>query len=832
MKIPLSWLQSFAPFPSDVALLTAMLDDLGLVVEGSERVGEGLEEVVCARVLSIEPIEGADKIRKITVDAGGEPLVIVCGAWNFEEGDVVPLAPVGAVLPGGFAIAKRKMRGVSSHGMLCSAKELGVGDDQGGLLVLSDLVGSDPGVKLMELLGITADVVFDLSAEGNRPDAWSVLGVAKDLAARLSLEVTMPSFGVAAASGNATSTSASAANAVPSQCSGLTVTAAHGVVVGASPPLIAQRLALSGMRPINNVVDASNYVMLELGQPTHAYDLDSLAGPALGVRLAHPGETLVTLDGVERTLGLAGRGLGQLPEDLVIVDGDDAVVGIAGVMGGGATEIHEETSALLLEAACFDAMAIARTSKKLGLRSEASNRFERGVDPELAGAATKRFFEILSLTCPELTVDEPSLTAAGARAPRTLIRATPARFASLLGVDLDGETIGTLLGPLGFLVEHDGEFLDITVPTNRPDIRSMPLGIADVAEEIVRTYGYARLERRFPSWPAPGGLSQSQRLRRHLRAVLVGLGLDEVWTPTLVPETDAHALHLDEPLVTLANPLAEQERALRSSLLPGMLTALRYNADRRQDEARFFEIGTAFTHPDVASAPRSAKAGAGGGAATALPQESTHLVVTLRDNRDDATTAVALWWALHEALKLEEAELVQPIDGSLVPANLLAGHHPTRSALIRSRTTGVNYGLVGEVDAPVLEAFGVERGSRVGLLVLDVTLLEDSGLVPRRTLRATPVSRYPSSDIDLAFTLQNVTPAGRLKEALVAAAGDLCTSVTLFDVYRGQGLPEDRRSLAYSLRFEAQDRTLTDDEVGALRAACIAAAEQVGAVLR
>ncbi|MEI6700130.1 MAG: phenylalanine--tRNA ligase subunit beta [Actinomycetota bacterium] len=831
MKIPLSWLQSFATFPSDVALLTAMLDDLGLVVEGIERVGEGLEEVVCAHVLSIEPIEGADKIRKITVDAGGEPLVIVCGAWNFQEGDVVPLAPVGAVLPGGFAIAKRKMRGVSSHGMLCSAKELGVGDDQGGLLVLTDLVGSDPGVKLMELLGITADVVFDLSAEGNRPDAWSVLGVAKDLAARLSLQVTMPSFGAAASSGKPTTAAASASNAVPSQCSGLTVTTASGVVVGESPSLIAQRLSLSGMRPINNVVDASNYVMLELGQPTHAYDLEALSGPALGVRLARPGETLVTLDGVERTLGLAGRGLGQLPEDLVFVDGDDAVVGIAGVMGGGATEIHEKTSALLLEAACFDAMAIARTSKKLGLRSEASNRFERGVDPQLAGTATARFFEILSLTCPELTVDEPSLTAAGASTPRTIIRATPARYASLLGVDLDGETIATLLGPLGFAVERDGEFLDITVPTNRPDIRSMPLGIADVAEEIVRTYGYARLERRFPSWPAPGGLSQSQRLRRHLRAVLVGLGLDEVWTPTLVPESDAHSLDLAEPLVTLANPLAEQERALRSSLLPGMLTALRYNADRRQAEARFFEIGTAFTHPDVAIAPRSAKAGAGGGAATALPQESTHLVVTLRDD-DDATTAVALWWAVHEALKLEDAELVQPIDESLVPANLIVGHHPTRSALIRSRTTGAIYGLVGEVDAPVLEAFGVERGSRVGLLVLDVTLLETSGLVPRRTLRATPVSRYPSSDIDLAFTLENLTPAGRLQEALVAAAGELCTSVTLFDVYRGKGLPEDRRSLAYSLRFEAQDRILTDDEVGTLRAACIAAAEQLGAVLR
>ena len=833
MLVPLSWLQTYAAFPNDVALLSAPLDDLGLVVESIERIGEGLEDICCAKVLDIQPIDGADKVREITVDAGDGPLGIVCGAWNFAVGDVVPLAPVGAVLPGGFAIAKRKMRGVTSNGMLCSAREIGLGADTGGLMLLTDLEGATPGRNVAELLGITADVVFELTAEGNRPDAWSIVGVAKDLSARLGLDFQIPTLCDSVSEQDVASPLHTASVITPSLCSHLTVTRARNIAVGTSPAWLERRLTLAGMRPISNVVDASNYVMLELGQPTHAYDFVKVAGAHLGVRTAHPSEQISTLDGVTRTLGNPGRGLGDSATDLVIVDGDDTVIGIAGLMGGASTEIDASTTELLLEAACFDAMTIARTSKKLGLRSEASSRFERGVDPELATVASRRFFEVLALSCPDLVVETPSVVAHGEVASRTVITASTERFGRLLGITLSGEEISNLLHPLGFSVDGVDDALQITVPSNRPDIRSMPFGIADVAEEIVRTYGYARLERRFPSWPTPGSLTHAQRLRRQLRDVLCGLGVDEVWTPTLVDVSDAVAIGLgSRAQVTLANPLAEQESALRSSLLPGMLSAFAYNADRRNEAARFFEIGTAFTHPTATTTPRMTRAGSGGTDEAALPQERTLLCVSLRGETDDAASAVATFTQLHRSLRLSDVELVQPLDRVDISPALMAGAHPTRSAAIRCTSSGVIYGVVGEVSPTVLQDFGLGSERRVGLLMVDVTALEVPGLIGRASLQARPISKFPSSDIDLAFTLSSDVPAGALREVLRAAASELCQSVELFDVYRGQGVPDGSRSLAFSLRFASLERTLTDAEVGAARANCISAAADLGAVLR
>ena len=356
------------------------LDDLGLVVEGIEYVGEGLGEVVVSRVLEISAIKGADKIRRVLVDAGtGEPVEIVCGAHNFAVGDRVPLAPVGAILPGGFEIGRRKMRGVVSNGMLCSGIELGLSDDAAGLLVLGDEAPGEPGTPLMEALDLAHDVVFDLAVEGNRPDAWSMVGVARDLAARLGLDFTAPEPPLPRASGWAVESAATAVVESPDLCPRLTVSVLRNVRVGPSPRWIARRLLLAGMRPINNVVDASNYVMLELGQPTHPYDISLLPGRGLTVRRARPGETVETLDGVERTVGVRGRSLGDTGEDCLICDAEGTPVGIGGIMGGASSEIADGTTEVLLEAAYFTPMAIARTSKRLGLRTEASARFERGL---------------------------------------------------------------------------------------------------------------------------------------------------------------------------------------------------------------------------------------------------------------------------------------------------------------------------------------------------------------------------------------------------------------------------------------------------------------------
>ncbi len=832
MLVPLSWLRDFAAFPDDLGLLKASLDDLGLVVEATTMVGEGLEDVVCARVLEVDGIEGADKIRKITVDAGGDPLVIVCGAWNFGVGDTVPLAPVGSVLPGGFAIGQRKMRGVTSNGMLCSARELGLGEDQGGLMVLTDTPGATPGRLLTEVLGIEPDVIFEFSVEGNRPDAWSVAGIARDLAARLDLACELPSAPRAGTAPTPTADLAAASIAAPEMCTSLAVTAARGVVVTESPAFIQRRLTMAGMRPINNVVDASNYVMLELGQPNHAYDLETLAGAALGVRRANPGEVLQTLDGVERTLGLAGRGLGDSGEDCVIIDGADQVIGIAGIMGGAATEITDTTTTIALEAACFAPMAIARTSKKLGLRTEASSRFERGADPAAVDLATARFFDLLALSAPGLEVCWPSVTAHGNLADATVLETSVAAIAGLLGVELGAAEIDRLLAPLGFAVEDAGSVLRIVVPSNRPDIRPMPFGVADVAEEVARTYGYARLERRFPAWSTPGALSPRQQARRQLRAALVGLGLAEAWTPTLVDPDGARLLGIEAPSVELTNPLAADERGLRQSLVPGMLAALAYNADRRNASVALFELGTVFTHPEVADQPRVARSGSGGAADVALPAEHEHLVVLSARDGDDATVAVAQLHALCRGLKVGTPNLVQPVTLGASQASLGAGLHPTRSAMVLLDGTVV--GVVGEVDPQVVSAVGLDREGprRVGIVALDLDALHPLVAAAARRGGSVPVSRFPSTDVDLAFVVENGIAAASVLDALRVGAGELLASVELFDVYRGPGVEDWSRSLAFRLRFESMDKTLTDVEVGELRTAAIAAVSALGATLR
>nr|MDQ3575723.1 phenylalanine--tRNA ligase subunit beta [Actinomycetota bacterium] len=388
MRVPLSWLRDFAPFEGDPLELGEILDDLGMVVEGTERVGEGLSDVVVARVLDVRPHPEADRVRLTEVDIGdGQPLQVVCGAPNVAAGQLVPLATVGAVLPGDLEIGRRKVRGRWSEGMICSSAELRLGKDQDGIMVLPE--GLTVGASFSDAMGITADVVYDLAIEGNRPDAMSVAGVARDAAARMGLPFAIPDPrpDVVAEGGRPATELASIAVECPELCPRFTASVVSGVIVGPSPPVVARRLTLAGMRPISNVVDASNYVMLELGQPTHPYDLDLLPGPGLLVRKARPAEVVVTLDGAERKVGEG--------EDCLICDATGVPVGIGGIMGGASSEISESTTRVLLEAAYFTPMAIARTSQRLGLRTEASARFERGCDPEVIERAASHFLGLL-----------------------------------------------------------------------------------------------------------------------------------------------------------------------------------------------------------------------------------------------------------------------------------------------------------------------------------------------------------------------------------------------------------------------------------------------------
>jgi len=821
VKASLSWLRDLIALPNDIGLIRDTLDDLGLVVEGIEEVGAGLSDVVAARVDEIHAIEGADRIRRVIVDAGNGPLQIVCGAMNFEVGNYVPLAPVGAVLPGDFAIAERKMKGITSYGMLCSGRELGIGDDHAGLLILDSQPGVAPGAALTDLLGIEQDFIFDISPEGNRPDAWSMLGIARDLASRFAAEVVDPASTFAVDDGPST---ASAAIAAPELCGALDVLEITGVRVGDSPRWLQRRLEQAGMRAVNNVVDASNYVMLERGQPTHPYDTALVAGSHIGVRQARNGEVLKTLDGTERTLGQPGRGLGDTGVDCVIVDGSDTVIGLAGVMGGESSEIRETTSSVLLEVAFFDPMSIARTSKRLGLRSEASHRFERGVHFQGRREAGARFVALLRETCPDLRVVAyheahgtlPVL-------PTIILKASD--VLALLGTEIALDECARFLGAINCTVVISGDQLEVSVPSSRLDIRHGALGRADLIEEIARLYSYRRLLRRTPTWAAPGGLSTRQQTRRLLRSISLGLGWSEAWTASLISEEDHALTHAGEPVIRVNNPLAAEESIFRSSALVGLVRTWLRNADRGFANEAIFEIGVVAQHPDVAPAPRVARGGEAGATTLQLPHEREVVTAILGREGDDAQSAVASWSVIAERLALLEVE----VRDGIAPL----GWHPTRYADLVDVATGAVAGRVGEVDPALLENLASQQfsGCRLGLLELDFSVLVEPTKILRRDVKTPVPSRFPSANFDLALVTPTSVSSLRLRSAL-RVASDAVESVELFDVYQGAGLAADVRSLTYAIRLSREDGTLSEEAILAARTALLEAATQLGATLR
>ena len=788
MRVPLSWLRDFAPVERSAEELAGALSELGLVVEGMERLGEGLGDVVVAEVLATRPHPAADRVQLVDVTAGdGDVLQVVCGAFNFGAGDLVPLAPAGARLPGGVEIRERKVRGEWSEGMLCSGAELGLSEDANGILVLPE--GLAAGMLLTDALGITPDVVFDLDVTPNRPDALSVLGVARDLAAKLKVPLAVPDIADPVTGGEGVQRVDAAVDVLSPELSPrFTGTLLTGITVGPSPGWMASRLTLAGMRPINNVVDVSNYVMLELGQPNHPYDLERLAGAGLLVRAAEDGESLITLDGVERRF---------TAEDCLICDAESRPVGIGGIMGGASTEISESTRTVLLEAAYFSPMAIARTSKRLGLRTEASVRFERGVDPEGIGRAVARFCQ-LAIDVAGGAVAGPTRDVSVELPPRPRVVVRTARVNSLLGTSLSTADVVGYLERIGFTCEPgDGDgAVTVTIPSWRPDSERE----VDVVEEVARHHGYGRIPRTLPPVTQVGGLTAAQKERRRLRDVLVGAGLSEAWSTSLLAPADLERAGLPSGAVEVENPLAQEESVLRTSLLPGLLRAVTVNAGHRHSDVRLFELGKVFL-----PSPGAAQ----------LPNEPERLGAILAGA--DATEAKRLLDVVVRSLGLE-------ID---LEAAGSAGLHPTRSARLLLGTTGL-VGVVGELDPDVLSAHGL--APPVGWLELDLDPLLAALPGPRQHR---PVSRFPSADFDLAFVVDDAVPAAQVESALRRTAGELLEDVRLFDVFRGTQLGTGRRSLAYRLRVAALDRTLTEEELADVRRRCIGAVEaSTGATLR
>ena len=787
MKILLSWLNEYGDFadPSDpdaVARLSETMSRLGLPLDDVRHVGGVVQGVITARVERLEQHPDAAKVQRVYVDAGdGVPRHVWCGAFNMQAGDIVPLATIGTRFPDGRTIERRGILGIDSEGMLCAADELGLGDDHSGILILPP--GTPLGVPYDEALGVKADVLLDVDVTRNRPDCWGYVGIARDVAPQLGSELRVPRPPLTTGGESRT---APVDLVDGDRCGRFTSTVMSGVRVGPSASWMQQRLTSAGMRPISNVVDVSNYVMLELNQPNHAYDLDSLGGGGFRVRAARDGERMTTLDGTERTF---------TTNDLLICDADDRPIGIGGVMGGLDTEITDATTTVVLEIAWFQPFTVMQTAARLGLRSEASARYERGCDPYVIDTAIARFAELLRETCPDLVVHPGTDDARGPGLPpeqrRTDVRIKEVN--RILGTALVADDLAPLLDPIGFTVSGAGDTRTVALPSWRPD----SVEEIDVVEEVGRHYGYDRVGKTLPTSTVHGGLTVRQQRRRLLRQVLLGLGISEAMpNPFLAPGAQAKA-GIDDSVITITNPLVEEESVLRTSLRPGLLSAVAFTESHRRFGARLFEIGHVYPPGDGE-----------------LPDEYEALCVVLAG--DEAPAAMAVWREISAALGVGAR-----VDQGRVPAGL----HATRSATLQSGKDAT--GAVGEVDPSVLERFGVAE--RVAIVELDLDQV--LGREPKPAAwRA--VSRHPSSDLDLAFVVPDDVPAERLEKAIRQGAGALLVDVELFDVFRSAALGDGRRSLGYRLRLQAADRNLTDADVAEVRRAAVTAATKLGADLR
>jgi phenylalanyl-tRNA synthetase beta chain len=839
MRVPLSWLREYVDLPATETGrdVQAKLISAGLEVETVEQLGADLTgPLVVGQVLTIEELTEFKKpIRFCTVDVAqangtGEPQEIICGARNFAVGDKVVVALPGAVLPGDFRIAERKTYGRVSRGMICSSDELNMGDDgTHGIIVLppETEVGKD-AVELLELV----DEVLDIAVTANRGDCLSIRGVAREAAIAYGLPLRDPAL-IDVPAPNAYGYPVQVTD--PFGCDRFTARTVTGLRPEARSPIwLQRRLQKVGMRPISLAVDVTNYVMMELGQPLHAYDRKLVQG-TIGVRRAEEGEKLVTLDGVERKLHA---------EDLVITD-DRGPIGLAGVMGGANTEIadHEVTedgvngtTDVVIEAAHFDAVAVARTSRRQKLLSEASRRFERGVDPQAAAAAAQRTVDLLVLLAGG-TADSGVTEVVAPSAPHTIT--IPADHPDkVAGVVYGRETVVRRLQQVGCDVYGQDE-LTVTVPSWRPDL----VDPNDLAEEVIRLEGYENLPSTLPKLPSGRGLTHRQRLHRRVGRALAGAGYVEAPNYPFLGEQvfDQLGLAADDParrVVKLVNPLSDEEPALRTTLLPGLLGALRRNDGRGSHDLALFETGLVFhpreeqrvaTHLPVDRRPTDEEIAV---LNAALPVQPRHVAVVLTGAREQAG-----WWGKGRpsdwADAVEAGRAVAREAGAelIVRKGQYGPWHPGRCAELVVVADGAEQvvGHAGELHPRVLKALGLPE--RTCAMELNLDALEAVG---DGAPQAPSISTFPVATQDVALVVDKPIPSGEVEAALREGAGELLESLRLFDVYENaEQLGEGKKSLAYALRFRAGDRTLTVDEASAARDAAVAlAGERTGAVLR
>ncbi|KGH45978.1 phenylalanyl-tRNA synthetase subunit beta [Modestobacter caceresii] len=823
MKVPVSWLSEHVDIPAGTTVeeLDEAFVRLGFEVEEVLRPPVTTGPLVVGRVLEIEELTGFKKpIRYCQVDVGEEtPRGIVCGARNFAVGDLVVAALPGAVLPGDFAIAARTTYDHVSDGMICSVRELGIGEDHAGILVLGQ-DGFTPGTPAAGVLGLD-EVVFDLEVTPDRGYAMSLRGIARDLAGALAVDWRDPAALTPPAWSGEPGWAVEVAD--PGRCDRFSMVALEGLDATApSPWELRRRLAQCGIRSISLAVDVTNFVMLELGQPMHAFDRDTVTGP-ITVRRAADGERLTTLDGVDRAL---------TGDDLLIAD-ESGPIGLAGVMGGASTEIGSTTTAVLLEAAHWEPAGIGRGVRRHKLPSEAAKRFERGTDPDVTVVALARAAALLAQHGGAHVVGAP--VDLDVRRPRPVIPLDAGRPGRIAGVEYPPSQVVEVLQAIGATVDGDGQQLQVTPPSWRGDLTDP----ADLVEEVVRYLGFDEIPSVLPTAPPGRGLTERQRRRRSIGRALADAGYVEAPSYPFVGEAQLDALGLPaddarRALITLRNPLSEEAPAMRTTLLPGLLATLARNLARGQRDVAVFEHGAVFpggprTQAPVPGVDRRPDDDVLAALLGAVPEQPWHVGVVLAGNLEPRG-----WWGPGRpgtwADAVQAARTVAAAAGVelTVRAGELAPWHPGRCAelLVGDGAEATVVGYAGELHPRVCAA--LDLPARTCAMELDVDAL------PAAPVAVGPhVSTFPPVLVDLALVVADAVPAADVEAALREGAGELLEVLRLFDVYTGAPVPAGSRSLAYALTLRAPDRTLTGEEANAARDAAIAlAVERTGATLR
>ncbi len=848
MRVPLSWLKDYVEIDMTPDELANTLTMAGLEVEAIEYIGRDWgDKIITAQIDHLEKVEGSDHLSYTHINTGTQEFNVVCGAPNIKQGDKVPLALLGAQV-GDLVIGEKRTLGYLSQGMLCSPRELGMGNDHSGIYILDP--ATPLGLKLSDVLG---DVVLDFAIKAHRGDLSSVIGVAREVAALTKRELRIPQP-VLQERGTPASELVKVTIEDPDLCPRYTARVISGIKIGPSPEWMGRRLLAAGMRPISNVVDVTNYVMLEFGQPLHGFDYELVPEHSIIVRRAHEGEEMTTLDDVKR----------KLTTDMLLITDPTGPTAIAGVMGGAKSEVNANTTTVLLESANFRAANVRHTSVALGLRTDASSRFEKGLDPELTIAGANRACQLLEQLASGVV--HPGIVDVYPRPaqPRTLAFST-SEIEWLTSMKVtQGEVVETL-SALGFTVVPDeqGQKMQITVPTYRADIEES----ADLVEEIVRLIGYDKIPSTIPTGPLPEPTNDHWFEReQEVRALLLGAGLNEIVTYALtsrarmvnllaqVDATSAHFLlqapvgasgstqadgHTEVavtnggshavtpfdprtlPAVVLANPLSSDMEAMRLTLMSGLLETVRENSKRNRAGLRFFEVGRRYLPVNEAGLPDERRSV---GIALCGPAEISWFGELARPaDFYDLKGAVE---TLLGGLKITNYRFTPTQHPTFHPGRCALLELPRR--LDTGEETFSPVGVLGEVHPVVQQRYDLPH--RAYLCEIDLERLYAA--VPAR-LTYQPISRHQELTRDLAIIVDQRVPAQAVQESIVRASGDLLRSVTLFDVYTGDPIPAGKKNLTYSLVYQSQERTLTDAEANALQEKILRALhEEFAAVLR